>query len=192
MNDAIGFKAWPFVLILLAIFPRPLFAEPEAATGDEVMLLGPLTLAEVYSNMEDIKKDLISNGGGPDLEAMKAAFKECKIYILDKRVRSTDSGEWRFPSTKEGYPKIVLEGELSFDFTLKNGQKFHVNVNKIEFRGSRTVVGNNPRRDLSLSVLLDTSPYVWNSGKGVGFRFPTKVLSYDFTRKVVFPVLEKK
>src|SRR5947208_2739671 len=59
-------------------------AQPVAAR-EEVLLIGPLSVGELYKNMTNQEwRKKIPEGGGPSDEEIIAALAKCKLYIIDK------------------------------------------------------------------------------------------------------------
>src|SRR5947208_125918 len=57
-------------------------------TKGELLVLGPFPLGRLYENMENVKhRDLIPKGGGPSHASIIKALNECKVYVIDRRVR---------------------------------------------------------------------------------------------------------
>jgi hypothetical protein len=138
---------------------------------EEVVLVGPFLLGDLYAQMDD--KELLTNipeGGGPSNKAIIRTLNKCKVYIIDKRKRPTQKGGKAFLS--DSRPKVVLEGKLSFTLEDKKGKLFKIHVMEAKMGGStnwRLFDRSIRCRGANIFIRLGTSPY----------RFSEDVLALD-------------
>ena len=105
----------------------PAEAQDLGGSKENMIFLGPFTLADVGDFGKRFEKE-----DGPAEATTQKALSQCKFYIVDKRVRR--DGKWVF-SGEEGYPKVLVEGPVSFKLEDRNGRDCAIHVK--EFRASR-------------------------------------------------------
>lgn len=172
-----------------------IFAAPpkDEDSQEEIVLVGPILLSELYETQgekEDYYKR-IERGGGPDYDGMLKEFKECRVFIIDKRVRPNKESKWELDRSDD-FPKVVLEGKTSFKFKLKDKQEFKICINCSSLRGTHTHITESPFRQTYLLIQFDSSPYLLTKKEesevsALGFSICTLRLRYDHTGKLTFP-----
>src|SRR5438046_2203716 len=67
---------------------------------EEIILLGPFTLADLCTKSPGKFFEKRARDGGPTKEAILKALNACKLYVLDKKIHQ-EAG-WRFATDRPG------------------------------------------------------------------------------------------
>jgi hypothetical protein len=172
-------KSTLFILVAVGFFlctTNPLLPdEPvKAAKNDgHFLLFGPFSLGELFKQSE-APRDLIPE---PAFKEIVESFNKCKVSILHKKVIHK-SGKWVFAID----PKLVVEGELSFQLKDKAGKPFKINVRKmIIVSDSFDITQNPPTCRTFVGFDLETS-----SSDGTSTRsFMAPDFRYDLAGKII-------
>jgi hypothetical protein len=164
-------------------------AEPRPHAADEqILLMGPVKLGELYTNMhnKEVFGDWIAKGSGLTNAQIIEALNGCKLYVVDSRRPTTGADGWEF--SENGRPKVLLEGELSFDLKNAKGKPFHLHVGKVVFADVNTA---GTARTGSLHVELKTDQFLRENKLGglvqiwqTDLNFRSNYLAWDVKGKL--------
>jgi hypothetical protein len=128
-------------------------AEKQPAVREEMVLLGPFSVADLYEKLGSKEYlDSREKTTKVDHKQVVAALAKCKYYVIDWKRQSKPGDGWSYHGARdEQRPKIVLEGPLSFSFKGKDGDELHIHIQGIDFLGIDT---NYDSRSCPLGLTL--------------------------------------
>jgi hypothetical protein len=131
--------------------------EDKAPPKRELFVIGPVSLGKLYKSPgkgEPIGDSIETNAGPPAADIVKA-FNECRVYVIDHRVRE-GTNKWQFATSKDGFPKVAVEGKLFHTLKERKGKPFTIQIVELFCRGTQTVVTTTqtPTRSLRVGVRL--------------------------------------
>jgi hypothetical protein len=101
---------------------------------DELMLMGPFSLGELYESQRRSLGNECTDGQGPSDKDIAKAFSQCQLYVIDKKI-ITKTGEWQFAD--EEYPKMALSGKLHFELKDNKNTDFTIYFDEMT-KGAQT------------------------------------------------------
>lgn len=125
----------------------------------EVMLLGPLPLGEIYQKMGSKKmRHAIPDGGGPTDAEILEATKRTRCYIIARKRFSARLNRWLLDDSEEY--KLVLQGSGGFRLKNRQNERFDIHIRKVQLVVLDVHNNKNPPLCLCrIAIEFNTSPY---------------------------------
>jgi hypothetical protein len=161
-RDALRFVPTLGLCTVAATTPGGAIAEEggKQAPQREVFVVGPYPLGDLYRRYKDKDSigDCFKKGAGPGDDDIVKSFNDCRLYVIDQRVRGNEPG-WQFAEYKDGYPKLAAEGKLVHPLHDQGKKDFVIALAELEPMGTHTVESTevSPSRSFHVTVGLKIS-----------------------------------
>jgi hypothetical protein len=161
--------------------------------SDNVVLMGPIPLGELFVNMRDGKAfaDNLVNGSSLTFQQIADSLNGCQVYLIDRKQPLKSRGSWVFADVR---PVALLSGKLSFGPKDKTDRNFHISLREVSIASVSSTQNNGGivSRSVSFNVFLKTDEYRIFLKGGIGmsaheFTFPTRELTWDLGCRPTWP-----
>ena len=190
MLRSVTIAAGSFLLVATAIViaTSHSHAVQQQIAREELVLLGPFRVGDLYSKLEQMS--FMEKQNKLDKKEIVKALNRCTFYIIDWKRRQ--KGGWTYSGAGENKrPKILLEGQFSFSFTGKSGDSLYLHLEGIHLVGVDT---ENKSRSCPLGLTLGWTcfPQEGNPSYSGGFSCDTTDrFQWDVNGKALWRAIKK-